>query len=182
MDDDVNGVPIEPFDVEKRDGYSFAWNEIVGHTGVGLGGFAFIFGEKEDFAGIWFNTRHLGLRRLSYYAVKEAYAGGPSTDNLPPEVTGMTISPASNVPAGSTVTVTVSVTDPEGDPLSYTLKQGSKYVNGGDAIASASFVQTGPGVFDLTAPNTVGAWQIYVYVTDGQGNVGIETRSLGVVP
>jgi len=28
----------------------------------------------------------------------------------------------------------------------------------------------------------VGVWKVYAYVYDGQGNVGIEARSLGVVP
>jgi hypothetical protein len=181
--DDVNGVPTEPTDLEKREDYTFAWNEIIGHTGVGLGGFAFIYGHHEDFAGIWLNLKHPGdLRRLTYYAVKDAYTDAPLTDNLPPEVNTMTISPASNVPAGSTVTVSIDVNDPENDALSYTLKQGSKYIDGSNDISSANFVQVSDGVFDLTAPNTAGVWKIYVYVYDGQDNVGIETRSLQVDP
>ena len=35
--DDVNGVPSEPTDLQKRDGYASAWNCITGHTGVALG-------------------------------------------------------------------------------------------------------------------------------------------------
>lgn len=182
VDDDTNGVPTEPADLEKRDGYTFAWSEITGHTGVALGGFAFIYGEMEDFGGIWFNSHHLGLRRLAYYAMKDNYAGVVPGDNRPPEITAMTLNPASNAPAGSVVTVSVSVTDPEGDPLTYTLKQNSKYINGSEGIANANFVDVGNGVFSLTAPSTVGVWKIYVYAYDGQGNIGIETRSLGVVP
>ena len=181
--DDVNGVPTEPTDLEKRDDYTLAWNEIIGHTGVGLGGYAFIYGFQEDFGGIWLNTKadNGDTRRLTYYAVKEAYTG-PLNENQPPEITGMTISPASNVPAGSTVTVTVDVTDPDGDAMTFALKQNKKYIDSSQAVDNANFVEISPGVFELTAPNTVGVWKIYAYVYDGQGNVGIEPRSLGVVP
>jgi hypothetical protein len=33
----------------------------------------------------------------------------------------------------------------------------------------------------VTAPQKVGVWKVYVYVYDGQGNVGIETKSFKVV-
>lgn len=178
---DSNGVPTEPTDVEKRDGYPNAWGCITGHTGVALGGTLFIYGEKEDFGGIWFNIRHLGLKRLSYYSVKQMYTGNPVTDNKPPVIQGITLSQTANIKRGTQFTVTVSVSDPDADPVTYSLKLSSKYINGSTGITSATYTQTGSNTFSVTAPTTVGVWKLYVYATDGKGNIGIDSRSFGVV-
>lgn len=179
---DANGVPTEPGDLQKRDAYPAAWGCITGHTGVALGGTLFIYGDKEDFGGIWFNIRHPGLKRLSYYSVKQMYTGSPVTDNRPPAIQDITLSQISNIKAGSKFTVTVSVSDPEGDPMTFSLKLNSKYINNSTSLSNAAFTQTGPGTFSVTAPSMAGVWKLYIYVYDGQGNIGIDTRSFGVVP
>jgi hypothetical protein len=179
---DANGVPTEPADLEKRDAYPAAWGCITGHTGVALGGTLFIYGDKEDFGGIWFNLKHPNARRLSYYSVKQMYTGQPSTENTPPQIQSITLSQSANVKAGTTFTLTVSATDPDGDPITYALKQSSKYINGSTSIANATYTATGAGTFSVTAPSTPGVWKLYVYATDGHGNIGIDSRSVGVVP
>jgi hypothetical protein len=88
-----------------------------------------------------------------------------------------------NVPAGGTFTVSAAVSDPNGDPIHYNLMLSNKYVSGGGTgLQYASFTQTGTSTFSVTAPQTMGVWKVYVYAYDGQGNVGIETRSFNVVP
>ncbi|CAM5370819.1 beta-mannosidase OS=Streptomyces tendae OX=1932 GN=GUR47_01905 PE=3 SV=1 [Streptomyces tendae] len=72
MPDDANGVPDEPTDVQKAEGYTKAWNCVTGHRGVALGATLFHYGTEHDFGGIWFNLLPDGLKRLSYYAVKRA--------------------------------------------------------------------------------------------------------------
>jgi exo-beta-1,3-glucanase (GH17 family) len=178
---DANGVPTEPSDLEKRDAYPNAWGCITGHTGVALGGTLFIYGDKEDFGGIWFNILHPSTKRLSYYSVRQMYTGQPTTGNTPPQIQSITLSQTANIKAGTTFTVNVGVLEPNGDPVTYALKQNSKYINGSTSIANATYTQTGANTFTVTAPTTVGVWKLYVYAYDGQGNIGIDSRSFGVV-
>ncbi|MFC0629367.1 discoidin domain-containing protein [Kribbella deserti] len=176
---DVNGVPTEPTDVQKRDGYTQAWSCITAHAGVALGATLFHYGNEDDFGAVWFNIVPAGLKRLSYYAIRRAYSG-QQDGNLPPVITGMNLSKMTDVPAGGTFTVSVNVSDPDGDPLSYEFRYGGKYIDGSGALPVTSHTGTGP--FTLTAPERLGVWKVYVYVRDGRGNVGIETKSFRVVP
>lgn len=180
---DANGVPMEHDDTEKAQGYHDAWTlHIAGHAGTTLGGFGFIYGEKEDFGGEWFNIKMVGgYKRPAYYTFKEAYSQVPYTGNRPPVINSMSLSKTSGIAKGSTVTITVSATDPDGDPMTYAVKQSSKYINANGAIVSSSFTQVSSGVLNLVAPTTAGVWKIYVYVYDGKGNVGIEPCSIQVI-
>ncbi|MEY9855707.1 hypothetical protein ABH935_001311 [Catenulispora sp. GAS73] len=178
---DANGVPTEPTDQQQRDGYTSAWNCIAGHPGVSFGGTLFNYGVENDFGGVWFNLLTGGWRRLSYYAVKQAFTGQAQT-NTPPEITSMTLSNTASVPAGGQFTVNVAANNHTGDALSYNVALSSKYVNSATALQSpSSYTQTGPGAFTVTAPQTLGVWKVYVYVYDQHGGVGIQSASFRVV-
>ncbi|MEV4314842.1 discoidin domain-containing protein [Actinocrispum sp. NPDC049592] len=175
---DVNKVPTDPTDIEKRDGYINAWNCILAHPGVALGATLFHYGTEGDFGGIWFNIFTGGEKRLSYYAVRKIYSG--LTDgNTPPVIRNMSLSRVTDVPAGGTFTLRADVSDPDGDPITYTMGYNSKYINNASGLVPASF--TGSGTFTVTAPQGLGVWKIYLYARDGHGNVGIEGKSLRVV-
>lgn len=176
---DANGIPAEPSDTQKQDGYTNAWNCIVGHPGVALGATMFSYGVENDFAGVWFNVLTDGLRRLSYYAIKQAYTGQGSA-NTPPVINSVTISATAGVAAGSKFTVVAAASDPQGDPILYSLYLSSKYIDGNGALVLATATQTSSGSFTVTAPTPVGVYKVYVYATDAHGNVGIETRSIRV--
>jgi hypothetical protein len=176
---DANGVPTEPTDIEKRDGYTSAWNCIVGHTGVALGATLFHYGTENDFGGVWFNLVPGNEKRLSYYAVRKLYSG-QTGGNTPPVISSMSLSRTADVPAGGTFTLSAAVADPDGDQITYDVRFSSEYIDGNGAINPASFTGTGP--FTVTAPQQLGVWKVYLYAHDGHGNVGIETRSFRVVP
>ncbi|MGV9422459.1 discoidin domain-containing protein [Streptomyces sp. NPDC003674] len=181
--DDANGVPLEPGDRAKADGYTRAWDCVTGHRGVALGATMFHYGTEYDFGGIWFNLLPAGQRRLSYYAVKKAYGGDTSHDNTPPVVSAFTVEgDAGRVPAGRDLTLAVRATDPDGDPLSYEVLDNSMYVDKSKELTPLSFTDLGGGRLRVTAPDRPGVWKMYVKVTDGHGNVGVETRSVRVVP
>jgi hypothetical protein len=177
---DANGVPTEPTDIQKSQGYQTAWNCITGHTGVAFGATLFNYGIENDFGGVWFNLITGHWNRLSYYAVKQLYSG-KSSPNTSPVISSMSLSQTS-VPAKSQFTVNVNVSDPNGDPLRYHLMLSSKYVDSSTGLQNATFTQTGTSSFSVTAPGTLGTWKVYVYAYDGQGNVGIETLSFKVIP
>jgi hypothetical protein len=179
---DANGVPTEPTDAQKRDGYATSWSTVTGHPGVVLGATEFNYGLENDFGGIWYNVLPGGWRRLGYYALSAAYGGGQPGGNTPPVISSMSVSPNA-VPAGSRFTVTAAASDPNGDPLRYTVMLNDKYVSGGGTgLRHATFTDNGGGSFSVTAPQQLGVWKVYVYAYDGHGNLGVETRSFRVVP
>ncbi|MFZ4151549.1 discoidin domain-containing protein [Streptomyces pseudogriseolus] len=179
--DDANGVPDEPTDVQKAEGYTKAWNCVTGHRGVALGATLFHYGTEHDFGGIWFNLLPDGLKRLSYYAVKRAYTGTAGNDNTPPVVSALAVSPASSAPAGGEFTVRADVRDPDGDPITYKIFLSGNYANGDKRLVEASWRSTGNGTFAVRAPEKLGVWKVYLQAEDGRGNAGIETKSVKVV-
>lgn len=174
---DANGVPAEPTDVQKRDGYTRAWDCITGHRGVALGGTLFHYGTEWDFGGVWFNLTPAGKKRLSYYSVRRAF-GGATPANTPPVVTAVSL-PAT-VPAGAPLTAEVAAHDPDGDPITWSAAFNSKYVDNGGGLAGAP-VRVDGNRLTATAPDRLGVWKFYVVAEDGRGNIGVEARSVRVV-
>ncbi|MGW3991097.1 discoidin domain-containing protein [Streptomyces sp. NPDC004830] len=179
--DDANGVPDEPTDVQKAEGYTKAWGCVTGHRGVALGATLFHYGVEHDFGGIWFNLVPDELKRLSYYAVKKAYSGSIAGDNTPPVIANMAVSPASSAPAGGEFTVRADVRDPDGDAIAYKIFLSGNYANGDKRLVEAKWRSTGNGTFAVTAPEKLGVWKVYIQAEDGRGNAGIETKSVKVV-
>ncbi|MFE9685181.1 discoidin domain-containing protein [Streptomyces sp. NPDC006285] len=179
--DDANGVPDQPTDVQNAQGYTKAWNCVTAHRGVALGATMFHYGIEHDFGGVWFNLLPGGLKRLSYYAVKQAYAGSTAGDNTPPVISGMTVTPASSAPAGQEFAVRADARDPDDDPLTYKIFLSGTYANGDKGLVEARWRSTGNGTFAVTAPDKLGVWKVYVRAEDGHGNAGFETRSVRVV-
>ncbi|MBU3871246.1 discoidin domain-containing protein [Streptomyces sp. 4503] len=181
--DDANGVPEEPTDQAKAAGYTKAWNCVTGHRGVALGATMFHYGTEDDFGGVWFNLLPAGQKRLSYYAVKKAYGADTSHDNTPPVISSLAVDgdPA-KVEAGRDLTLTVRATDPDGDALSYQVLGSSMYLDQDKKLTPLPATDLGGGRLRATAPDRPGVWKVYVKATDGKGNVGIETRSVRVVP
>ncbi|MGW7270675.1 discoidin domain-containing protein [Streptomyces sp. NPDC054864] len=180
--DDANGVPEEPTDQAKAAGYTKAWDCVTGHRGVALGATMFHYGTEYDFGGVWFNLLPAGQKRLSYYAVKKAYKGSTAGDNTPPVISELAVDgDAGKVPAGSPLTLTTKVSDPDGDALSYEVLANSMYIDKNKDLAPLAVTDQGSGRLKVTAPDKPGVWKIYVKVSDGKGNVGIETRSVRVV-
>ncbi|ANZ39913.1 coagulation factor 5/8 type domain protein [Lentzea guizhouensis] len=174
---DANGVPAEPTDVQKRDGYTQAWNCIVGHTGVSFGGTLFHYGTEYDFGAVWFNLTPAGKKRLSFYAVQRAF-GGATPANTPPVISAMNV--PQTVAAGAPLTVDVTASDPNGDTITWSAALNSKYIDNSGGLANAP-VQVNGNRLTLTAPDRLGVWKVYVMAEDGRGNIGIETRSVRVV-
>ena len=184
---DSNGVPTEPTDVEKAQAYPNAWACITGSNGNGaagvtLGATAFIYGNSNDFGGVWFNDEYTSAmtKRLSYYSVEQMYTGTASTANQPPAIQSMTLSQTSGIAPGAAFTITANFLDPEGDPMTYNIMLNENYINGSTSLTNATFTQTGADTFSVTAPTTAGVWKIYVYAFDGHNNVGIESASFAV--
>ncbi|WP_051815759.1 discoidin domain-containing protein, partial [Glycomyces tenuis] len=177
--DDANGVPEEPSDIAKAEAYTQAWDCITGHEGVALGATMFHFGTEGDFGGVWFNLIPGGNRRLSYYAVAEAYGGSPQA-NTPPVISSMDLGLDGPAVGGEEFTVRIDAVDPDGDAIEYIPMVNSAYINGSWDMLLADYTVNGDGTITITAPEILGVWKLYVWAEDGQGNVGVESRSFEV--
>ncbi|WP_326736671.1 discoidin domain-containing protein [Streptomyces sp. NBC_01022] len=183
VDDDANGVPTEPTDVAKAEGYQKAWGCITGHPGVALGATMFHYGVEDDFGGVWFNLLPGGEKRLSYYAVKKAYGADTSGDNTPPVITDMAVEGATTgVPTGGDVRISTRTSDPDGDAITYQVLFSSNYIDQNKALVPAETKDNGDGTLTAKAPSRTGVYKVYVKATDGKGNEGIETKSIKVIP
>jgi type II secretory pathway pseudopilin PulG len=140
---------------------------------VALGATLFNYGNENDFGGIWFNLEPGGWKFPTYYQVAQLYGGSPATP-AGPVITDM--SAPQTVSAGKQFAVSVAVPG----AVRYNLMYTSKYVDGSTMLRYADFTQTGANSFNVTAPNQLGVWKVYVYAYDGHGNVAVETRSIKV--
>jgi hypothetical protein len=174
---DANGVPAEPTDVQKRDGYTQAWNCIAGHRGVSFGGTLFHYGTEYDFGAVWFNLTPAGKKRLSFYSVQRVF-GGATPANTPPVISAMTV--PQTVAAGAPLNIDVAAADPDGDAITWSAAFNGKYVDNSGALAGTP-VRVNGNRLTVTAPDRLGVWKVYVMAEDGRGNIGIETRSVRVV-
>ncbi|MGO4425918.1 discoidin domain-containing protein, partial [Streptomyces sp. MCAF7] len=86
------------------------------------------------------------------------------------------------VEAGRPLTLTVKATDPDGDAISYQVLGSIMYIDKDKKLTLLPTTDLGSGRLRVTAPDRLGVWKVYVKATDGKGNVGIETRSVRVVP
>ncbi|GAB3646120.1 discoidin domain-containing protein [Glycomyces tarimensis] len=177
--DDANGVPDEPSDIAKAEAYTQAWDCITGHEGVALGATMFHFGTEGDFGGVWFNLIPGGNRRLSYYAVAEAY-GGSTQANTPPVISSMDLGLDGPVTGGEEFTVRMDTADPDGDAVEYIPMVNSAYINGSWDMLLADYTVNGDGTITIRAPEILGVWKLYVWAEDGHGNVGVESASFEV--
>lgn len=180
--DDVNGVPDEPTDIEKGAAYVSSWKCLMEHEGKALGATFFHYGTEGDFGGVWFNVIPGDNKRLGYYSIAKAWGVDTSAMNTPPRIQSMDVPGSTSIVAGSSVNLNLTATDPDGDPINYVAFFNSKYIDGAGGLAWTALTQTAPGKFTVTAPERLGVWKVYVFAEDGQGNVGVETRSLRVVP
>ncbi len=105
-----------------------------------------------DLAG---NSKITSITMDTKHKVKANFT--KTSQNQPPIINSIVANPGT-VSTGGTSTISVSASDPEGDPLSY-----SWLANGGTLSSS-----TGPGPITWTAPNTQGIYTITVYVTDNK--------------
>jgi len=176
---DATGKPSEPSDAAKAQAYLDAWTEITSNAGVALGATMFHFGTETDFGGVWFNLYPGEKKRAAWYAVAQAYGGPAAADDKAPTITAVT-APTTSVVGGSTFEIAATVADPESDPVTVSIQQSGNYATGSGALAPATAVAKGTGVWTVTAPQDAGVWKFYVTATDDHGNIAYAPVSVAV--
>jgi hypothetical protein len=174
---DANGQTLQPSDTATAQHYVDAWNSILDAKGEDLGGAMFHYTNETDIQATWFSINPGGLTRASYYALASIWGGSVGSDR-PPVVSSMTV-PAT-VTAGRPFTISAPATDPDGDAMTWSVEDTSSTL--AELVHATTVASSGAnGTLTVTAPTQTGVWRFYVYVTDGHGNVDIESRTLKVV-
>lgn len=179
---DANGSSVEQPDVAKAAIYRNMTNEILNFKGYNLGGFAFHLGETTQESLTWWNLNHKMLKKISYWEIYKKYTG-KTPSNLPPRIWKFNLSKTKEISPGESIDIAVKVEDKENDFLSYTFALSTAqegilqyYVNEEipvDVIVSG-------GSFKLIAPKAEGICRVYLFVSDGKGNVATANRSIKV--
>ncbi|HXV18811.1 MAG TPA: glycoside hydrolase family 2 TIM barrel-domain containing protein [Candidatus Omnitrophota bacterium] len=179
---DVNGKVQEATDYVKATQYRNLWNTIRERRGKNVGGFSFHLGETTQESLTYWNLNDHGFKKESFRMMQKLYNAIVAEENHAPRV-----NPISGVPnavkPGSAMRVSVSASDPEGDPLTYSYAASTTnelvmeyYVNEEVPIKIEG---KGESV-TLYAPQEPGVYRIYAFVRDDHENSSVRSKTLKV--
>jgi hypothetical protein len=173
------GEPRELTSTQKAARYKAGWEAAVASQkdGACLGGYAFLWGHKQEGSATWFGMfLDDGARLAAIDAMSECWTGRPVA-NYCPAIQSLKLDGADDVEAGATVRATVEASDAERDPL--TIKWVLR-----DAKSVAPFNsdrETPPRAYpdaivnaadrsaDVKLPVAGGTYRLFVYVYDDHG-------------
>ncbi|HND52594.1 MAG TPA: glycoside hydrolase family 2 TIM barrel-domain containing protein [Pirellulaceae bacterium] len=199
-------VCVEPTSTAKAEFYRTAWQQgIEGSQGRCLGGFAFLWGHKQEATATWFGMLLPDGGRLAPAdALQELWTKKPPTNRCPTIQSLVLKTSSSNAATdardassqssldklkpGARLRATLAASDPEGDALKVTWvlqAEPAAYGVGGDAEAApptypeaiTSATQDG---CDVRLPESGGGYRLFAYVRDGQGGAAVANVPLFV--
>ena len=180
VQEDQNGVKIEPSDQQKYDAIVKGYKEWIKSKPACLGAFIFHYGNGDDFTAAWLLTHYEGKTRPAYWAIREAYTGKPPVNTIP-RIESFQL-PDATMESGAWAPVTLDVSDSEQEELAvrfyYNQRSGSrKRRNQIVPLKSRGTLADG---FAIQLPREDGAIKVYVHVEDTYHNLGIASTSIVV--
>ena len=180
------GAPIEPNSSEKaemyRDHYEHAVSAVPEQI---VGSYVFYWDQKQERTPTWYSLFLPDGSETEAIDYMHYVWNGDWPDNRSPQVETMELAgqlSGTNIrlEPGSRYETSIVATDPDDDALSYRwkLKLESQATQvGGDAEEIPEILEglvefSGGGNATVTAPVNPGAYRLFVYVYDGQGNAG----------
>ncbi len=173
------GAPLEPTANEKAELYAATLDSMANDpAGLGLGGYAFLWGNKQETTRTWYGMLLASGEKLPAVDVLGKAWTGRWPANRSPVVSSLQFERgAERFPAGSKVKALAKISDPERDTLTceWSVMAESQDVKlGGDAESvPASFpdaVEAGvAGPACLVTIPPAGAYRLFLVVRDGKG-------------
>jgi hypothetical protein len=165
---------------EKGERYRKAWTDgIVAAKGMALGGYAFLWGNKNEATVTWYGMMLPDGSNLEPIEALAKEWGKPLANGCP-KIKSLKIEGPASVPPGTVIKASVEAVDPENDKLSYEWvlrgdSRDNRYGGGAkaeiEALAGAIAKGDGPTV-EVKLPGA-GPYRLFVYIRDGKGNAAV---------
>ncbi len=179
------GVPIEQTSHEKAEMYRVRYERgIRADATHAIGSYVFLWGDKQETTPTWYGLFTPGGDETEVMDQLQHLWSGRWPANRAPVLTAFTANGADAfssvyVEPRSVVTFEAAVSDPDGETLRYEwelLPESTDIRAGGDAetrpeAVRLNAVRRAGGMLVLRAPRTEGAYRMFVYAYDGNGNV-----------
>jgi Glycosyl hydrolases family 2, TIM barrel domain len=149
-----------------------------------LGTYVFLWGQKQERTPTWYGIFTEAGEESEVVDVMQYLWSGQWPKNRAPHLAAFTLDgrPATDnvqLQPGRRYAVAARVTDPDQDPLTYRyelLPESTDLKSGGDresrpAAVSSGIPKSAKGQATLLTPGQAGPYRLFVYATDGQGNV-----------
>ncbi|WP_345245311.1 glycoside hydrolase family 2 TIM barrel-domain containing protein [Nibrella saemangeumensis] len=178
-------APIEQNSREKAEDYKVRYETTIkADPERCLGSYIFLWGQKQERTPTWFSLFTEAGEATEGVDMMQYLWTGSWPQNRAPRLEFMLLDGKrawenSYVQPGQRYPVTVKVTDPDNDAITYRwelLPESTAITEGGDAetrpLAIAGLVTSGSdGQATLKAPDIEGAYRLFVYATDGKNKV-----------
>ena len=179
---DENDLPIEPSEESKSESFKNVWLDCIkSNKGCNLGGFAFHLTEKitgiEGMSPTWWGLEYEGYKKRSYWMVRYMYTG-QKPDNYPPIIKDFALNKQGGLKPGDILKIKANVVNNDNDSLKAAIK--FYCVKSNEFIETVKIDNISSGVAQVTVPNRLGVYRVYLFVKDDKGNITCANRSISI--
>lgn len=175
------GAPREPTSTEKAESYRRAFTAASEAKGLCLGGYAFLWGHKQETTATWFGMLLPDGKRLGAVDVMTELWTGKPPANRCPRIEQLTLAGGEQVEPGTMLKASLVAGDPDRDEINVKWvvhAEAGAYGTGGDAEpVPATFpqaiVRADSKQAEFRAPADGGGYRVFAYVDDGRGNAAV---------
>jgi hypothetical protein len=179
------GVPIEQTSTEKAADYKRRYEiGIAADKEMCVGSYVFLWGQKQETTPTWYGVFLEDGSETEVMDVLERSWSGKYPANRSPNIASMTMNGKKTresvyVKPRSKIQFKIDIKDPDGDLLKYRweiLPESTDIKSGGDKESRPEpievIVRAGSeeGVLNFKAPRKEGAYRLFAYIYDGNGN------------
>jgi hypothetical protein len=172
------GAAPELTSTKKAEFYADVWRQAVeAAKGACLGGYAFLWGQKQETTATWFGMLLPDGTRLGAVDALSEQWTGKAPANRCPAIKSLKIEGSDELDPGATVQAALDAADPEGDPMTvkWVLQsEAKKFGSGGDREAAPpvhaeAIVESSEKTARVKLPMEAGTYRLFVYVRDDHG-------------
>ena len=184
------GAYPEQTSTEKAAVYKSVYSKaVLGESGLCLGSYAFLWGQKQEVTSTWFSMALADGTRLGAVDVMQELWTGKPPANRCPELKSLKLDGAEKpVEPGTSLRATLDVKDPEGDALKVEWllqRDPGEYGSGGDKESAPpafpeAIVKSDASSAEVKLPADGGLYRLFAFVRDGKGGGAVANVALRV--
>jgi len=180
------GAPIEQNSSAKAANYRKSYDvAIATHPDQVIGSYVFLWGQKQERTPTWYGMLLEDGSKTETIDVMQKIWTGAWPDNRAPQVESMRLDgrqaqDSVTLEAGAEYAAEAAAQDPDGDALTFSwavMHESTATQTGGDLeqvpkTLDGAIVGPAAAAVTVRAPAEPGAYRLFMYVHDGQGNAG----------